>query len=39
MTVTLICFDPRDLGQSTDDPATWKETDNPALISAHMQPD
>ena len=28
-------FDPRDPDQSPAEPATWKTTDNPALIAAH----
>ncbi|QSY98604.1 hypothetical protein J2J97_32385 (plasmid) [Rhizobium bangladeshense] len=28
-------YDPRDPTQNVDDPATWKETNNPALHAAH----
>ena len=34
----LVCFDPRDPSQVERDPATWKPTDNPALIGAHYTP-
>jgi hypothetical protein len=30
----MKCYDPRDPKQDVDKPATWKETDNPALIMA-----
>jgi len=31
----MKCYDPRDSEQKKDDPSTWKETSNPALILAH----
>lgn len=32
--IKLHAYDPRDPTQSLEDPATWKETDNAALIMA-----
>lgn len=32
----IRAYDPRDPDQSADAPATWKQTDNPVLIAAHV---
>lgn len=36
MMAAIRAYDPRDPDQSADEPATWKATDNPALIAAHV---
>ncbi|WP_189347215.1 hypothetical protein [Mesorhizobium sp. M4A.F.Ca.ET.090.04.2.1] len=32
--ISKLAYDPRDPAQDLNDPATWKETDNPALLTA-----